>query len=121
MSWKAELPRAEELAAQLAGMGPVDIRRLFGCVSLSLSGVPFALLYDGTLFLRVDDVSRPAFAGAGMQPFTYTARGRTVVMGSYYTAPAEVLEDLGELYRGCRDAYRAALSAGAKKRRAKQA
>jgi DNA transformation protein and related proteins len=118
MSWKAELPRAEELAAQLAGvgLGPIELQRLFSCVSLRLGGVPFALLYDGTLFLRVDDLSRSAFVDAGMQPFTYASRGRTVVMASYYTAPADALEDLGELQRVCRDAYRAALAVGAKRR-----
>ncbi|WDD91739.1 TfoX/Sxy family protein [Burkholderia sp. FERM BP-3421] len=121
MSWKAELPRAEELAAHLAGMGAVELQRLFSCVSLRLAGVPFALLYDGTLYLRVDDLSRPAFIGAGMQPFTYASRGRTVVMASYYTAPADVLEEVGELQRWCRDAYRAALAgAGGRTRRARR-
>lgn len=120
MNWKAEKPRADELAEQLAGMGRVDVTRFFSGVSLKLDGIQFAFLFDGSLFLRVDDVNRPAFASAGMRPFSYAGRTKTVIMDSYYEAPAEVLEDFGELHRWCRDAYRAAVGASAKSRRAKR-
>ncbi|AOJ05716.1 MULTISPECIES: TfoX/Sxy family protein [Burkholderia] len=118
MNWKTEKLRADELAEQLAGFGPIGVARFFSGASLRLDGVLFGFVHEGSLFLRVDDDNRAAFERAGMQPFSYPGRTRTVVVGGYYETPADVLEDVGTLRDWCRDAYRAAVRAGA--RRAKR-
>lgn len=111
MNWKAEKLRADELAEQLDALGPIGVARFFSGASLRLDGVLFGFVHAGSLFLRVDDDTRAAFERAGMRPFSYPGRTRTVVVGGYYETPADVLEDVGMLRDWCRDAYRAAARA----------
>ncbi|KAB0638213.1 TfoX/Sxy family protein [Burkholderia latens] len=119
MGWQADKAHGEEIAYQIAGLGRVDVTRFFSGAAMRLDGVMFGFLARGSLFLRVDDVNRPAFVAAGMGPFSYAGRTRTVALEGYYETPADVLEDAGALFDWCRGAYRAALLAGAPKRNAK--
>ncbi|MDN7966387.1 TfoX/Sxy family protein [Burkholderia multivorans] len=121
MSWQAEKARGDEIAYQLSGLGAVTVTRLFGGAALRLDGVMFGFVARGSLFLRVDDVNRPAFVAAGMGPFSYAGRTRTVALDGYYETPADVLEDAGALFDWCRSAYRAALLAGPPKARTRAA
>ncbi len=120
MNWKAEKRRADELAEQLDALGPIGVARFFSGASLRLDGVLFGFVHAGSLFLRVDDDTRAAFERAGMRPFSYSGRTRTVVVGGYTETPAEGREDGGRLREWWRDAHRAALRAGAGARRAKR-
>ncbi|SMF98821.1 TfoX/Sxy family protein [Burkholderia singularis] len=113
MSWQTEKQRADEFAEQLADLGRIAVTRFFSGAALRVDGVLFGFVIRGSLFLRVDEVNRPAFERCGMGPFSYLARSRAVVIGGYYEAPADVLEDIGALRDWCRDAYRAAVRAGA--------
>ncbi|UVE58096.1 TfoX/Sxy family protein [Burkholderia sp. EMB26] len=119
MSWQAEKAHGEEIAYQLAPLGTVAVARFFSGAALRLDGVMFGFLSRGSLFLRVDDVNRPAFVAAGMGPFSYARPTRTVSLEGYYETPADVLEDAGALLDWCRSAYRAALLAGPPKRKAR--
>ncbi|OXI67856.1 competence protein TfoX [Burkholderia sp. AU28863] len=121
MSWQAEKAHGEEIAYQLAPLGTVAVARFFSGAALRLDGVMFGFMSRGSLFLRVDDVNRPAFVAAGMGPFSYARPTRTVSLEGYYETPADVLEDAGALFDWCRSAYRAALLAGPPKRKAKVA
>ncbi|MBN3819211.1 TfoX/Sxy family protein [Paraburkholderia sp. Se-20369] len=122
MSWQSEKAHGEEIAYQLASLGTVEVARFFSGASLRIDGVMFGFMSRGSLFLRVDDVNRPAFVTAGMGPFSYPGRTRTVALEGYYATPADVLEDAGALFDWCRGAYRAALLAGPRpaKRKPKQ-
>ncbi|MBR8221738.1 TfoX/Sxy family protein [Burkholderia ambifaria] len=119
MSWQAEKAHGEEIAYQLAPLGKVEVVRFFSGAAMRLDGVMFGFMSRGSLFLRVDDVNRPAFVAAGMGPFSYERPTRTVALEGYYETPADVLEDAGALFDWCRGAYRAALLAGAPKRNAR--
>ncbi|NTZ87927.1 TfoX/Sxy family protein [Burkholderia metallica] len=121
MSWQAEKAHGEEIAYQLAPLGTVAVVRFFSGAALRLDGVMFGFMSRGSLFLRVDDVNRPAFVAAGMGPFSYARPTRTVALEGYYETPADVLEDAGALFDWCRSAYRAALLAGPPKRKARVA
>ncbi|MFH5250958.1 TfoX/Sxy family protein [Burkholderia semiarida] len=121
MSWQAEKAHGEEIAYRLAPLGTVTVARFFSGAALRLDGVMFGFLSRGSLFLRVDDVNRPAFVAAGMGPFSYARPTRTVALEGYYETPADVLEDAGALFDWCRGAYRAALLAGPPKRKARAA
>ncbi len=78
---------------QLAGWGGVTARRMFGGVGLYRNGVMFGLLADDAAYLKVDDSNRAAFIEAGSSPFNpYPDLNKATVM-SYYTIPAEVLEN----------------------------
>ncbi|KML47674.1 competence protein TfoX [Burkholderia cepacia] len=121
MSWQSEKAHGEEIAYQLAPLGMVEVARFFSGAAMRLDGVMFGFMSRGSLFLRVDDVNRPAFVAAGMGPFSYARPTRTVALEGYYETPADVLEDAGALFDWCRSAYRAALLAGPPKRKARAA
>lgn len=92
----------------------VHARAMFGGHGLYRDGLMFALLSDGGLFFKVDEQSRPVFAGRDLQAFSFTARGRTVQL-SYHEAPPEALESQEEMAAWCQLAWQAALRAQAKK------
>ncbi|MGU7812458.1 TfoX/Sxy family protein [Burkholderia sp. AW49-1] len=119
MSWQSEKAHGEELAYRLTPLGNVQVVRFFSGAAMRLDGVMFGFMSRGSLFLRVDDVNRPAFVAAGMGPFSYERPTRTVALEGYYETPADVLEDAGALFDWCRGAYRAALLAGAPTRKAR--
>lgn len=78
--------------------GGVSARRMFGGHGLYRQGVMFALVSDDVLYLKVDASTRPEFERAGMGPFAYDAKGRSVTIGSYYEAPPDLFDD-AELMR----------------------
>ena len=96
------------------------LRRMFGGHGIFCDGVMFALIADDTLYLKVDDETKPAFLDAGSLPFLYDKAGKTVEM-SYVTVPDEASEDVGELrewaHMALAAANRAQAAKPAKKRR----
>lgn len=81
-------------------------RAMFGGVGLYHAGVFFGLLARDTLYLKVDDSTRPDYKAAGMAAFKpYPGRGGTM---RYYAVPLEVLESAPELAVWARKAIRAA-------------
>ncbi len=116
-----------EFAAHLqdlfAGLGAVEIKRMFGGVGVFYGGVMVGLVADDVLFLKVDEDTQARFAAEGMAPFTYTMKGKPMEM-SYFQAPPDAMEDASEFTPWARVAYEAALRADAKKppkqRKAKQ-
>ncbi len=71
---------------------PVTARRMFGGHGIYHAGLMFALISDGTLYLKVDSESRGLFEAAGLLPFVYEAKGRRVVL-SYHRAPDAMLDE----------------------------
>lgn len=76
----------------LAPTGPVEIKRMFGGAGLFRGGLMFGLIADDVLYLKTDADNRPDFDAAGSAPFTFT-RGGKVMRTSYWSCPADVLED----------------------------
>jgi TfoX/Sxy family transcriptional regulator of competence genes len=60
-----------ELFAQFR---PVTVKRMFGGAGLYSEGVMFGLVFDGAIYLKVDETSIPEFEREGSQPFVYTPR-----------------------------------------------
>ena len=73
---------------QLACVGPVTAKNMFGGVGIYLHGIFFALIANDILYFKVDDSNRPDYATAGMRPFGNM---------QYYEVPIEVLEDREQL------------------------
>ncbi len=94
----------------LEPLGPVSARRMFGGYGIYLERMMFALVADDILYLKVDDVSRGAFAAAGLEPFRYTRKGKSYQM-SYHAAPEDALEDAELLRDWARKAVEAAMRA----------
>lgn len=98
---------ADYVTGQMADLGPVSARRMFGGFGLYLQGLMFALIVDDQLYLKADGDSLDDFVRAGSQPFTYQARGRQVAV-RYYEAPAEVFDDADVMVEWARRAFAAA-------------
>jgi DNA transformation protein len=96
----------------LGAAGRVAARRMFGGYGLYCDGVMFALIADDVLYLKADDVNRPALARAGSAPFTYEAKGRRTIM-AYWRAPDEAMETRELMTPWARGALAAALRARA--------
>jgi len=106
-----------DLVECFSTFAPVTSRSMFGGYGLFVDGAMFALVDDGTLYLKADDVNRQAFEAAGMQPWTFQSRGRAMQMG-YYPIPEDDLHDPAALrgwFEGAREASRRA----AERKRAK--
>ncbi len=112
----------EFLKEQMAGLGHITSRRMFSGAGLYCDGVIFALVLRDTLYFKVDDGNRAAYAAEGVRPFGYEARGRRVEIGSYWHAPERLLDEPEEMVAWAREALAAGRRAEARKRpRAKPA
>lgn len=80
---------------QLAVLGPVVARKMFGGVGFYRDGLFFALADDDELYFKVDETTRPHYEAAGMAPFQ--PFGEAQPMRGYYQVPPEALEDADEL------------------------
>ncbi len=103
--------QALEIAERIEGLGPVTVKRFFSGAGLIAQGVLFGFVIRGSLYLRVDDVSRPAYQALGASPFSYPGRSKIVTVASYYEAPGDILEDFEDLNRWAAKALRAAFAA----------
>jgi DNA transformation protein and related proteins len=95
-----------ELFAQF---GPVTAKRLFGGAGISSDGLTFALVFEGAIFLKVDDGSIPDFEREGSRPFVYTrakSKGRVGKASmSYWRLPERLYDDPDELAEWARRAF----------------
>jgi DNA transformation protein and related proteins len=91
---------------QLADLGPVSARKMFGGAGLYCGDVFFGIIARDELYLKVDHSTRDRYERAGMHPFKpYPDRPTTM---KYYGVPLEVLESSVELTRWAHDAVIAA-------------
>ncbi len=81
---------------QLAELGGVSPRRMFGAAGLYCDEYFFALISDDTLYLRVDDSNRADYTARGMAQFRPYA-DRPHLSMNYFETPTEVLEDARQL------------------------
>ena len=93
---------AERLLDELAPLGDVTTKKMFGGYGVFADGVMFALVHStGGAFLRADDATSPTFTAAGSE-----AHGRM----PYWRIPQAVLDDstsLTEWATTARDVARA--------------
>jgi DNA transformation protein and related proteins len=108
---------AEFLREQLAPLGRVTMRRMFGKTGVFCGGVMFAMVADDTLYFRVDDHNRAAFREAeAFPPLTYEKRGSTIDL-SFWRAPERLFDEPDELMTWAREAAAAAHRVAAKRER----
>ena len=86
---------------QLTRTGRVTSRRMFGAVGLYCDDRFFGLIDDDTLFLKVDDSTRADYVSRGMKPFC-PYKDKPDVSMSYYTVPADILDDAEDLVQWAR-------------------
>lgn len=107
----------EALREQLAPLGRLATRRMFGKTGVLCDGLMFGMVADDTLYLRVDDGNRAAFAeAAASAPLRYGKGGRAIDL-SFWRAPDRLFDEPDELVTWARAALAAARRVAAKRGR----
>jgi len=107
---------AEFLREQLAPLGRLTMRRMFGKTGVFCDGVMFGMVADDTLYFRVDDGNRATFAeAASTPPLNYEKGGATIDL-AFWRAPDRLLDEPDELIAWARAALAAAHRVAAKRR-----
>ena len=105
----------------LSPLGEITARSMFGGYCLYCDGIVFALVADETLYLKVDDATRPRFESLGLKPFQpfadrpKVAQQHSQVM-QYYPPPPEFFEDPAMVGDWGRAAVETGLRAKSKKK-----
>src|ERR1700752_2611493 len=108
---------AEFLREQLAPLGRVTMRRMFGKTGVFCDGVMLGMVTENTLYFRVDDHNRAAFKEAASFPaLNYRKRGSTIDL-SFWRAPERLFDEPDELVTWARIALAAARRVAAKRGR----
>ena len=109
---------AEFLREQLAPLGRVTMRRMFGKTGVFCDGLMFGMVTDNMLYLRVDDHNRAVFKeAASFPPLNYEKKGCTIDL-SFWRAPERLFDEPDELVTWARLALAAARRVAAKRGRA---
>jgi DNA transformation protein len=100
------LPEAEDrpvdtdfIGELFAQFRPVTVKRMFGGSGIYAEGLVFAFVFDGVIYLRVDEASIPEFERENSKPFVYPLAkhhpGRP--SRSYWRLPERLYDDPDEL------------------------
>jgi DNA transformation protein len=109
---------ADFLREQLAPLGRVTMRRMFGKTGVFCDGVMFGMVTENMLYLRVDDQNRAAFEEAkASPPLNSEKKGETIDL-SFWRAPERLFDEPEELVEWARLALAAARRVAAKRGRA---
>ena len=108
---------AEFLREQLAPLGHVTMRRMFGKTGVFCDGVMFGMVTDNMLYFRVDDHNRTAFKEAeSSPPLSYEKNGCAIEL-SFWCAPERLFDEPDDLVTWARNALGAAHRVAAKRER----
>jgi DNA transformation protein len=111
---------AEFLREQLAPLGRLTMRRMFGKTGVFCDGVMLAMVRDNTLYFRVDDENRETFKeAASFPPLNYEKKGGSIDL-AFWRAPERLFDEPDELVAWARAALAAARRVAAKRERAAQ-
>ena len=108
---------AEFLRDQLAPLGRIAMRRMFGKTGVFCDGFMLGMVRDNTLYFRVDDDNCAAFKEAkSFPPLDYQKKGGTIDL-SFWRAPERLFDEPDELVIWARAALAAARRVAAKRER----
>jgi DNA transformation protein len=105
------------LREQLAPLGGITMRRMFGKTGVFCDGLMLAMVRDDALYFRVDDDNRATFKEAeSFPPLNYAKKGGTIDL-SFWRAPERLFDEPDELVTWARAALAAARRVAAKRER----
>jgi DNA transformation protein len=98
----------EFLREQLAPLGEIKLRRMFGKTGVFCDGLMLGMVRDDALYFRVDDHNRAAFKEAeSSPPLNYEKKGSTIDL-AFWRAPERLFDEPDELVSWARTALSAA-------------
>lgn len=105
----------EFLREQLATLGRITTRRMFGKTGVFCDGLMFGMVRDDTLYFRVDDDNRATFREAqAFPPLNYEKKGAAIDL-SFWRVPERLFDDPDEMSAWARAAQAAARRVAAKR------
>jgi DNA transformation protein len=108
---------AEFLREQLAPLGRITMRRMFGKTGVFCDGAMFGMVTENTLYLRVDDENRETFKEAeSFPPLNYEKGGSTIDL-SFWRVPERLFDEPEEFVIWARAALAAAQRIAASRKR----
>jgi DNA transformation protein and related proteins len=108
---------AEFLREQLAPLGRLTMRRMFGKTGVFCDGVMFGMVRENTLYFRVDDHNRAAFKEAqSFPPLNYEKKGSTIDL-SFWRVPERLFDEPDDLVTWAQAALAAARRVATKRQR----
>jgi DNA transformation protein len=111
---------AEFLREELAPLGHVTTRRMFGKTGLFCDGLMLGMVRDNTLYFRVDDQNRELFKeAASFPPLNYEKKGESIDL-AFWRAPERLFDEPDELLAWARAALAAARRVAAKREPARK-
>jgi len=111
---------AEFLREQLAPLGRLTMRRMFGKTGVFCDGAMLAMVRDNTLYFRIDDENRETFKeAASFPPLNYEKKGGSIDL-AFWRAPERLFDEPDELVAWARAALAAARRVAAKRERTAQ-
>src|SRR5438552_3162781 len=94
----------------------ITYRRMFGGYGIYKNGLTFAIIFKGSLYCRVDELTRGNYEKLGSQTFVYETKTGPRVLKSHLELPSAILEDPDELTIWIEKSYQAARKAKSLKR-----
>lgn len=92
---------SEEYVAYLQdlyeGKFVLTFKKMFGGMGVYANGLSIGVIAEDVFYGKTDETTRPDFIHEGAGPFTYTAKGKTRTIHSWYEMPDSVMED-GAVY-----------------------
>jgi len=112
-----EVAVLDSVADLFARFGDVTVKRMFGGAGLYADGLMFALVFDGVIYLRVDDASVAEFEREDSTPFVYPLAKRRPGHASqhFWRLPERLYDDPDDLAAWARRA----LAIAARRKRAR--
>ena len=108
---------AEFLRDQLAPLGRITMRRMFGKTGVFCDAVMFGMVTENTLYFRVDDQNRAIFKEAeSFPPLNYQKKGCTIDL-SFWRVPERLFDEPDEFVNWARAALAAARRVAATRER----
>jgi len=109
---------AEFLREQLAPLGSLSLRRMFGKTGVFCDGVMLGMVADNTLYFRVDDENKAFFQeAAAFPPLNYAKKGESIDL-AFWRAPERLFDEPEELVTWAKQALAAAHRVAARRQRA---
>jgi DNA transformation protein and related proteins len=109
---------ADVLREQLAPLGHVTLRRMFGKTGVFCDGLMLAMVRDDALYFRVDDDNRALFKEAeAFPPLNYQKGGGSIDL-AFWRAPERLFDEPDEFLAWARAALGAARRVAAKRDKA---
>ncbi len=105
----------DHLADLLSPLGEIRYRAMFGAYGVYVDGVMTAIVDDGVLYLKADEVNRPDFEAMGMARFRPDPRREGTM--PYHEVPPELIDDPERLLPLAASAAAAARRLAARRRR----